>query len=1586
LKLKYIRKFFLALSLLLLLFLLLFITTVVLLQRPGVQTYVVNRVLDRIEKQHQTKANVERIHLKFPTSLVLNEFYLEDQAGDTLIYAEKLHANFSFLQPFKRMVHISKVTLDGATLNLSKAENEDFNFGFLFKNKTKSKRKNVKKSAQPFDFDAYSVELNNTKVTFKSENKFLIEDAFLKQLKVNFNAFDVQNKSIDLNALMVDGLQLKYHSLGKGSPKKPFTLKSFLPEIGWTIQANRLEVANSNFQMLNPNAKLTDLPIHLEDLQFNDLNVKIADLQLDTTFQFKLNELSTNDGYAFNVKSFETKVNVSPNEILLNKLQLEVNNSSVKMNAKLTVADFQKFPERFYQSSSINAFLATNDANLFLPKSKKINQPVQLNLISSGNLQQLKLQEMILKSGNVELFANGKVNQLLPINSTYFDLNIDRLVGSAASVKQIFPWLEIPEQITALGNTNASGTITGQTNNLVTNLNVHTDIGAITTNIKVDARGKDLVYSGNVKVPMIDIQMLFPKAPVGKLAGTVELNGKGTQFDLLSGDINGQFEFIEINHYTYQDVSVLGNISEQIFTGNIQVDDPNLKLIFNGLLDLSDSIPEIVSQLKIENADLLALKLYDKPFRINLEGAVDLTGNDLSNLNGTLNLVSLHIENDSSAVDFDSTLFVIKSEPNFKSYDIISDKMSAHVEGNYDPIVLTKELQRYFSNYVYYLNFNDTTAIQPQNIKGNISIAEDFGLISFFIGTLDMPDNIAAEFEFNNTENIFNLHAHSNHLGYKQIEIDSFMLSAYTEDDELMVDAEFGQFSAAKGKIKINLVDLFAVSSKNNIAGKLEIEEESAENRFSISPHLNFNEDNVLVHFNNSYFKINNVEWPFTPTNELIFSEDEIIAKDFAIQNGDQYFQIVNASSDLSDALIEFKNLSIPGLANIFQLDTIITSGLLTGRVKLVDPLKDMKADVDLSFNQLKVFEYYCDSLSIDAFYDKALKNLNVGALFNDPNYDLFASGNYDLTKGAENPADFDIKVNRVSLSFLDRILKNEATFDLFGEGELQFQGSITKPILLGEAKVIDTAKIHIDFLGIDLIILPENGIQEKVFFTENSIDFQSINVRDPFGNRAYAEGKLTHNSFKDVAVDARLFTDNFNMLNTTFFENEDFYGKAFGEGSVNFSGLTKNINMDIDMKTKKGTHLSIPIASTGDTKEYGFSFIHPNKVIEIDKTVSNKIDLKGVTMNFDLEVTPEAVLELVLNSNSDNNLKASGNGDLSLRIDQNKQLSIYGKYNLIDGDYTFSPQNLINKEFKIENGSSIFWNGPPFEAALDVDALYAVNAKVDNIIQDSSRAAQNVPMDVVIHIGGTLKETDVSFGIEPRRSSITATLDEIESFLDEIKNDEGELTTQAISLLLVGRFLPSNSTVFTGTSFSAGEFGKTTALELVSNQISNYLTDAISKLITEVEFNFNIMQREDYSTQQPGQTTTVQLEYSQKFINNRLIVNIGGNFAFQDENSTAENNIAGDFEVEGLLTPDGKLRAKAYHRTADFDIFNQDRSRTGVSIAYQRDFDRIVEVFKVDANKKTQNQENRQKKKNDRNSNKNTKKEENAVIMKEEE
>jgi len=205
---------------------------------------------------------------------------------------------------------------------------------------------------------------------------------------------------------------------------------------------------------------------------------------------------------------------------------------------------------------------------------------------------------------------------------------------------------------------------------------------------------------------------------------------------------------------------------------------------------------------------------------------------------------------------------------------------------------------------------------------------------------------------------------------------------------------------------------------------------------------------------------------------------------------------------------------------------------------------------------------------------------------------------------------------------------------------------------------------------------------------------------------------------------------------------------------------------------------------------------------------------------------------------------------------------------------------------------------------------------------------------------------------------------DEVTIFLNDIKDNEGEVTTQAIALLIVNRFLPSNTTVFTSTSLSAGDFGKTTAFELISNQVSNYLTDAISQLITEAELDFNFTQRENASLEEPGQTTEFQVDFKTSFVQNRIIVKVGGNFEVTDAQNAQDNNIAGDFEVEGLLTRDGRLRGKAYHRTADYDIFNQDRSKTGVGISYQKDFDRIGEVFKPDPLKKRRRMDKRRDRK----------------------
>lgn len=1532
------------------------------MRQPKIQTRVVNTVLDRIQKDNNADAHIESVHLKFPKSLVINGFYQADEQGDTLLYADALTINFSLLNPFRKQVYVDNLKLDGAVVNLERnSDTEDFNFAFLFNKKSKITSTKQQQLKQPYDLDIKQIAFNNTRFNYFDTEKLAINNAYLEKFSLDVKELDLENKSISIGDILIKSPQVEYEVLGK-QEKESKPLVSFLPDVGWKIKTKSIELSDGKFELKNKFAKPNEtLPLDLQALGLENINLSVDNIQLDSVLSLEISNLSATDNKKLNLKNFATKANIEPNAINLNGLNLALNKSRINGDIALNVRDFKNLPDAINQNSNLNISVHPKDINLFLPPDKQILQPIKLQLASRGNIDQLAIRKLQLQAASISLSANGNIQNLSQPKQANFDLTVSSINGDATAIQQIVPWLTLPEQVIALGNIEGSGTFIGSVDSLNADINIFSDAGNITTNAYLNTKGEEMVYAGSITLPTIDIEKILPNAPISNVGGTFNLDGTGTDLETLNGKVSGKLFSLDFKDYTYKDVNFNGSVEHQIFNGTIEFADSNVDFSFDGELDLKDSIPAIKSRLDVKEIDLQALNLMEQPFKISLFGDVDFTGSDFDNLNGDFNLAKLKLDNGERQVTFDSTLFTFKSEVDFKSYGIESEKMFASAEGNFDPIKWPNEIIRYLSNYVYYINDNDTSAITPQDIKGKVVVKEGFGLTEFLLGTVDIPEDLTANFHFNNTKDILEVNATSSLLGYKIANVKSFNFSAKTANDTLFASTGIDSVLIDKPNININDIGLLAKSTKNNIEALFTVEDEDKPNNAYLNPVVQFLEDSVHLHFKNSYYNVNNEKWPFKEKNELVFKDESIIANDFIIFNDEQYLKIVNASTDLSEALIEFNQIDLNELANIIEFDTILHKGFLTGQIGLKDPLGDLKAQVDLELSSIEVFDFDCDTINIDVNYTKEKNIADIAAVFNDPEYDLTAIGYYNLEKGIERPVLLDLDINQLSLSFLDLILKNEATFDVFGEGDLQFTGSFTEPILLGEAYVKDTANIHIKFLGIDLLVYPENGVREKVVFTENTMDFQSMNVRDPFGNRAYMEGKMSHNHFKDITVDARLFADNFNFLNTTYNDNESFYGRVFGNGSVNFSGLTRNINMDIDMKTMPNSKLSIPLASAGDTKEYNFRFINPNDTLEDNIELEELIEIKGVNLDFDLEVTPDAELELVLNTDSENNMRATGIGDLNLSIDQNKQLSIYGTYNLVDGDYVFSPQNLLNKQFKIENGSNIVWSGKPFEAALDVDATYFVNARVDNILQDSSRASQSVPMDVIINIGGTLNQTDVSFSIQPSRTGIVAQFDEVQSFLDEIKNDDGEITTQAISLLLVGRFLPSNSTVFSNSNFSASEFGKTTALELVSNQVSNYLTDAISKLITEVELGFNIIQRDDYTTEQPGQTTTVQLDYSQKFINNRLIVNIGGNFEFVDEANTQGNTIAGDFEVEGILTEDGKLRGKAFHRTADFDIFNQDRSKTGVSISYQKDFDNIREVFKPDPEKKKRRQNKRE-------------------------
>lgn len=81
-------------------------------------------------------------------------------------------------------------------------------------------------------------------------------------------------------------------------------------------------------------------------------------------------------------------------------------------------------------------------------------------------------------------------------------------------------------------------------------------------------------------------------------------------------------------------------------------------------------------------------------------------------------------------------------------------------------------------------------------------------------------------------------------------------------------------------------------------------------------------------------------------------------------------------------------------------------------------------------------------------------------------------------------------------------------------------------------------------------------------------------------------------------------------------------------------------------------------------------------------------------------------------------------------------KLTMYGRYTLDRGTYNFSLQDLILKTFTIRPGSSISFNGDPYQAQLNIDALYRVNTNLTDLdpsfATDRDLNRTNIPVDAV--------------------------------------------------------------------------------------------------------------------------------------------------------------------------------------------------------------------------------------------------------------
>ena len=995
-----------------------------------------------------------------------------------------------------------------------------------------------------------------------------------------------------------------------------------------------------------------------------------------------------------------------------------------------------------------------------------------------------------------------------------------------------------------------------------------------------------------------------------------------------------------------------------------------LVLIFKphlAMVDFTQKLPSLNFNMQLNNANLSALHFIDstKKAHLSTQLMVDVTGNNIDNLIGTINFENTIYKQDKEVYKMKTFNLSSNEQNGIKAMVLNSDFLDANIDGVFKVLDLPNAVQHLFEKYApsFFAKSGKQKNIAPQNFEYDLAFKNSSDVTRLFMPYLTIAPKTSVHGRFNSFKNDFTLAANSSRI----------TLYGYVFND-------WSVNSAAKDNLDFNIITKRLYLSDSLWMNDFTVTTQT----HSDSVNLSVTWDNKSVRVNkgdikafmavkktNSFefkvlpsaFTINDSTWSIKKTNDLLLDSTYALVKDLTFEHETQSIALNGALSEKKEEqlMLTFKDFNLSNLNAFLKPFDIWLKGRIDGQSVITDFYHDMVFSSHSEFKSFFLNDNDLGDGSVESIWDK-----NRQALYLHGSYTLGIVPNvlfsgYFYPKKEEDNLDMELNLQAVQLQILEPYVKEYcSSMKGFVAGNVTIKGSTKKPKVSGLLSV-NAKKITVDYLNTTY------NFSHDIVIENNSFGVEAMEVYDMYHNKAVVTGKVYHDNFRNFQLDFDIDTKKFMCLNTTEINNSLYYGKGFITGIVNISGFIKdNIRIDANVKTDKVssedkldirsttelTKFYIPLSATGEISQNDFiTFVKKNADVKLKEEY--KIKTAGVTMNFDLEVTPDAEIQLIFDQKVGDVLRTTGRGNLKLNINTNGEFKMYGDYVVEEGDYLFTLQNIINKRFYLEKGGTIKWSGIPYDADLDLSAVYKARAALSPFFTEVSvptastttstttttglspndQYKKRVPIDLKLLMTGDLQSPEINFNIGIPTVDATTR----QTVLNYV-NTDAEMNRQVFSLLILNSFVRPYQLANEGAANnSALNVVGSNSTEMLSNQLSNML----SKLSKDVDVGVKYRPGDEISKKE------MELVLSTQLFNDKLSVdgNVGNNANSQSTNTT---NIVGEVNIEYKLTDDGKVKIKTFNRANDNTQLNVSSSAytQGVGIFYREEFDTFKELF----------------------------------------
>ena len=1556
-------------TLLLLLLLVIVLTSLYFaLRSPKVQTFIAQLFTEKLSEQIGLPIQVEHIEIDWFNTVKIDRFYVEDLNEDTLLFINKVEANFSYFSLFQKDISLDQITIDEFYLNIERTFDDSlYNIDHVKLDNFSSSGEEVSRPvANPWRIVLNGLSINNSTVNYKDYYAGNILETSIDKMHLHFSYMKFGDMNIELDFLDLICPQVNYtkqianpNFVKKEGGDKSFKLPVYIENDDISVKDGAFNFLNLlTLDTLNKKFNPNDFSIYEIDLQANDLLIAYDSIYAE------IGNIEFLEKSGFEVLNMSSKLQFTNQLMALNELDLRTSQSNLTADVELYYASLNDF-DNFMEDVRFNVDLAPStvhakDLAYFVEESKfSFIYPIKVEGNIFGSVSNLKAKDLNVKTGRNTMFeGNFSMNGLPNIKSTFVSGSIDRIFTDYHDLLRIYPSLPLPQNIERLGKLFFTGKFDGFINDFVTQGSLTTAIGNAQTdvNFKLDDLN-NASYSGKVDLNEFNLGRYFGlESSLGKISLKGEAIGKGLKLSTLDVELSAVVEQIEFKNYSYENINVDGRIKDKFFSGHLNIDDENIAVDFDGDIDMTNPVLVFKFDADVERLDLKSLNIWKNDMVFSAKLKADFSASNINNVIGDAFLQDLKVVKGESTYDIGdidlSSRMLVNQE---KLIKLNSKDFDANIQGNFEFAKIPDAFKT-----VLIPNYNQP--VEDQLVRFEVNIRQNPEMLTLFVPELKIlrPSIIDGNFDSNSKSilAVVNIPV----VQYKNFSVVDWTANLYVNQGEFDIINSI-PLVYLKDSVIVKDFSFLASGQRDDLQLKL-FADGQKESSIELIANVLTKNDRVKLEFEPSNIFINKQFWLIDEKNEIILGE-RISSRNLKLYNGISELLIdLELGMQEQKADVFMSNIFLEDFTQFLSVKDIALKGIANGKVSMNFIDGEPGIYGDLMVENIEVNQYKVGNLNTSAVLDVPNKKIKInGNLYGDDN-EVDINGSYSFAKEI-SPKDFDIHFdikNFAIYSIEDFIAEYIDNTSGTVSGKLSLVGPRNRPDLLGYVDINDVTTT------VTYLQTTYNVKNQRVTFEKNAINLgDKLMITDMEGNVAYGEGVVYHKNLKDIGLNIEAWTDKLMGLNTTIEDNQDFYGTAYLKGNVTFKGLTTDIAINISGESEGRTEIAIPLEEEGAANEYTFyTFVEKKKDEDKEFLIGSteKFKVNGLTVNLDLDIDNDCKVKIILDQTTGDVLEVKGEGNIKITVPKEGDVMFFGSYLINDGDYLFTLQNIVNKRFRIEPNSSINFQGRIEDSQVNVNAIYNLRTATANLIKEfidgsidqqlESEAENRVPVKLLLSLKNKLYNPDISFDIQIDQLNPT-----IKNYVDRkiftLKQYENEMNRQVFGLLVLGQFLPPLSSIDQvaggGFNINASDAANTVS-EFLSNQLTRYFNDWLSYLSDDVSLNFNYRNYEAddlTSLEDLSLRRELQLALTTKFLNDRVTINVGGNVDVGSNQLGTENSnttyFGGNASIEYALTENRRFRIKAF-TTTDYDYFNQaNNTRAGVGLSFKREFDELKEL-----------------------------------------